>query len=144
MSFMTNQIIKKNKKYKIYIYIYIYIYSYLINYEYFSNLNGDRDMARTGIMAEICTSSYPSPYPIEKVGDYPYPYPYPFNAGIPRQNGNEFRQYPRERIYLPSLRVTMVTRDWTQSKNSYLFLVCNEYTTRRVHIYCIIISISIN
>jgi len=28
---------------------------------------------------------YPSPYPIEKVGDspYPYPYPVPVNAGIP-------------------------------------------------------------
>jgi len=30
----------------------------------------------------------PSPYPIEKIGDSPYPYP--VNAGIPRQNGNEF------------------------------------------------------
>ena len=84
MSFMTNQIIKRNKKYKVYIYIYIYIYSYLINYEYFNNLNRDEDMAGTGIMAGICTSPYPSPYPIEKVGDSPYPYPYPVNAGIPR------------------------------------------------------------
>jgi len=53
-------------------------------------------MAETGIMAGICTSPYPSPYPIEKVGDSPNPYPYPVNAGIPRQNGDEFGQYPRD------------------------------------------------
>jgi len=53
-------------------------------------------------MAGICTS----PYPIEKVGDSPYPYPYPVNAGIPRQNGDGFGQYPRGRVYLPSLVVT--------------------------------------
>jgi len=47
--------------------------------------------------------SSPSPYPIEKIGDSPYPYPYPVNAGIPRQNGDEFGKYPRERVYLPSL-----------------------------------------
>jgi len=29
-------------------------------------------------------------YPIEKVGDFPYSYLYPVNAGISRQNGNEF------------------------------------------------------
>jgi len=33
-------------------------------------------------MAGICTSPYPSPYPIEKVGDSLYPYPYPVNAGF--------------------------------------------------------------
>ena len=60
-------------------------------------------MAGTGIMAGICTSPYPSPYPTEKVGDSPYPYPYPVNAGIPRQNGDGFEQYPRGRVYLPSL-----------------------------------------
>jgi len=54
-------------------------------------------------MAGICTSPYPSPYPIEKVGDSPYPYLYPVNAGIPRQNGDGFGQYPRGRVYLPSL-----------------------------------------
>jgi len=56
-------------------------------------------------MAGICTSPYPSSYPTEKVGDspYPYPYSYPVNAGIPRQNGDGFGQYPLERIYLPSL-----------------------------------------
>jgi len=54
-------------------------------------------------MAGICTSPYPSPYPTEKVGDSPYPYPYPVNAGIPRQNGDGFGQYPRGRVYLPSL-----------------------------------------
>jgi len=60
-------------------------------------------MVGTGIMAGICTSSYPSPYPTEKVRDSPYPYPYPINAGIPRQNGDGFGQYPRGRVYLPSL-----------------------------------------
>jgi len=45
-------------------------------------------------MAGICTSPYPSPYPIEKVRDSPYPYPYPVNARIFRQNGNGFRKYP--------------------------------------------------
>jgi len=47
-------------------------------------------MAGTGIMAGIYSSSSPSPYPIEKIGDSPYPYPYPVNAGIPRQNGDGF------------------------------------------------------
>jgi len=59
MSFMTNQITRRNKKLKekkkyvyiyIYIYIYIDIYGYLINCEYFNNLNDDGDMAG------ICTS----------------------------------------------------------------------------------------
>ena len=54
--------------------------SYLINCEYFNNLNKNGDMAGTGIMAGICTS--------------PYPYPYPVNAGILRQNGDGFGQYP--------------------------------------------------
>ena len=40
MSFVTNQIIRRNKKQYIYIYIYIYI-CYLINCEYFNNLNGN-------------------------------------------------------------------------------------------------------
>jgi len=45
MSFITNQIIRRNKNKKyIYIYIYIYIYDYLINCEYFKNLNEDGDM----------------------------------------------------------------------------------------------------
>ena len=88
MSFMTNEIIKRKKNRK-----KIYIY--------FLNENGD--MAGTGIMAGICTSPYPSPYPTEKVGDSPYPYPYPVNAGIPHQNRDGFGQYPRERVYLPSL-----------------------------------------
>jgi len=62
-------------------------------------------MAGMGIMVGICTSPYPYPYPIEKVGDFPYPYlyPYPINAGIPRQNGDGFGQYPQGRVYLPSL-----------------------------------------
>jgi len=55
-------------------------------------------------MAGICTSPYPSPYPIEKVGDflYPYPYSYSVNAGIPRQNEDGFGQYSRRWVYLPS------------------------------------------
>ena len=60
-------------------------------------------------MAGICTSlypsTYPSPYPIKKVGDSPHPYPYPVNAGIPRQNGDGFGQYPRGRVYLSSLLI---------------------------------------
>jgi len=56
-------------------------------------------MAGTSIMAGICTS----PYPIEKVGNSPYPYSYPVNAGIFRQNDDEFEQYPRKWIYLPSM-----------------------------------------
>jgi len=95
----------------IHIYIYIYIYDYLINCEYLNNLNEDRDMAGTGIMAGICISPSPSPspYPIEKIEDSPYPYPYPYlvNAGIPRQNGDRFGQYPRGRVYLPSLVVSV-------------------------------------
>jgi len=50
-------------------------------------------------MVGICTS----PYPIEKVEDFPYPYPYLVNAGISRQNGDEFKKYPRRQVYLPSL-----------------------------------------
>ena len=45
-------------------------------------------MAGTSIMAGICISPCPSPYPTEKVGDSPYPYL--VNVGIPRQNGDEF------------------------------------------------------
>jgi len=48
-------------------------------------------------------SSYPSLYPVEKIGDSPYPYPYPVNAGIPCENGDGFGQYPWGRVYLSSL-----------------------------------------
>jgi len=51
-------------------------------------------------MAGICTSPYPSLYPIKKVEDSPYSYPYPVNAGISRQNGNEFGQYPQAVVEL--------------------------------------------
>jgi len=61
-------------------------------------------------MAGICTSPYPSPHPIEKVGDSSYPYPYPINAGIPCQNGDEFGQYPRGRVYLPSPQPIMANQ----------------------------------
>ena len=81
---------------------------YLINCEYFNNLNGDKDMAGTGIIAGICTSPYLSPYPIEKIGDSPYPYSYPVNAGISRQNEDGFEQYPRRRLYSPSLLFTIL------------------------------------
>ena len=62
-------------------------------------------MVGTSIMAGIYSSPSPSPYPypIEKIGDSPYPYPYPVNAGIPRQIGDGFGQYPRGWVYLPSL-----------------------------------------
>jgi len=55
-------------------------------------------------MAGICTS----PYPTEKVGDSPYPYP--VNAGIPRQNGDGFGQYPHGRVYLPSLVIYVLLK----------------------------------
>jgi len=52
-------------------------------------------------MAGICTSPYPSPYPIEKAKDSPYPYL--VNAGILHQNEDMLGQYPWMRVYLPSL-----------------------------------------
>jgi len=58
-------------------------------------------MAGTSIMARI----YSSPSPIEKIGDSLYPYP--VNAGISRQNGDGFGQYPRGRVYLPSLGMSV-------------------------------------
>jgi len=79
-------------------------------------------MAGTGIMAGIYSSPSPSPYPIEKIGDSPYPYPYPVNAGIPRQNGDGFGQYPRGRVYLPSLFLTDIF-----NKLSLIFK-CNNFT----------------
>jgi len=74
-------------------------------------------------MAGICTSPYPSPYPIEKVGDSPYPYPYPVNAGIPRQNGDGFEQYPRGRIYLSSL----VTVTSLSTNNNRILIILIEF-----------------
>jgi len=49
-------------------------------------------------MAGICKSLYPSPYPIEKVGDFSYSYSYPVKAGISRQNGDGFKQYPHNKF----------------------------------------------
>jgi len=43
------------------------------------------------------------PYPVEKVGDSPYPYLYLVNAGISRQNGDRFGQYPRGQVDFSSL-----------------------------------------
>ena len=81
-------------------------------------------------MAGICTS----PYPIEKVGDSPYPYSYPINAGIPRQNGDEFGQYPREQVYLPSLVAGGFGEAWRRSGDSLgVFIIygfkinCKQY-----------------
>jgi len=78
-------------------------------------------MTWTGIMAGICTSSYPSLYPIEKVGDSPYP----VNAGIPCQNGDVFRQYPQKRVYLTSLNKTLLNLNITilGSLFSYFLLI---------------------
>ena len=73
---------------------------YLINCEYFNNLNGDMYYGEYGDGTNMYIS-YPSTYPIEKVGDSPYPYP--VNVGIPCQNENRFGQYPRGYIYLSSL-----------------------------------------
>jgi len=66
-------------------------------------------------MTGICTS----PYPIEKVRDFPYPYPYPVNAGIPCQNGDGFVQYPWGRIYLSSL----VNVEQTQERKKTITIV---------------------
>jgi len=74
-------------------------------------------------MAGICTS----PYPIEKVGDSPYPYP--VNAGIPRQNGDEFGQYPWGRVYLPSLIVRAYTPITLLIRNLCCLHPCFSYHT---------------
>ena len=65
-------------------------------------------MAGTSIMVRIYLSPSTYPYPIEKIGDSPYPYPYSVNAEILRQNGDEFGQYTRRRVYLPSLKTTQL------------------------------------
>jgi len=72
-------------------------------------------MAWMGIMAGICTSPSPSSYPIEKIRDFPYPYSYPINAGILRQNGDEFGQYPQGRVYLSSLLVREDCKSYTST-----------------------------
>jgi len=57
-------------------------------------------MAGTGIMMGICTSSYPCPYPIEKVTDSPCPYPYPFpvNAGFSVKTGTGLNNTHKDRF----------------------------------------------
>jgi len=70
---MTNQIIRRNKKY-IYIYIYIYIYGYLINCEYFNNLNKEGDMTRTCIMAG-CVHPHTHPHTQLKNSGFSIPIP---------------------------------------------------------------------
>ena len=71
ISFMTNQIIKRNN---------IYIYSYLINCEYFNNLNENVDMVGTGIMAGICPSPYHPHIQLKKSGIL-IPIPIPSQCG---------------------------------------------------------------
>jgi len=48
----------------------------------------------------LCTYE---PQSIQLHTPYLYPYPYLVNAGISRQNGDGFGQYPWGRVYLPSL-----------------------------------------
>jgi len=62
-------------------------------------------MAGTSIMAGIYSSPSPYSYPIEKIG-FPIPIPILSQCGDSRQNGDGFGQYPRERVYLPSLNIT--------------------------------------
>jgi len=62
-------------------------------------------------MVKICTS----PYPIEKVGDSPYQ----VNVGIPRQNNYGFGQYPRGRVYFPSLVMNITLRGFSSWTNDY-------------------------
>jgi len=62
----------------------------------FNNLNDDGDMAKTNILAGICTFS--SPYPIEKIWDSSYSYPYSVSAKIPGQNEDEFGQYSQDKF----------------------------------------------
>jgi len=45
-------------------------------------------------MTGICTSPYPSPYPIEKVGDFWYTYPYSINAGDSPSKRERVRAIP--------------------------------------------------
>jgi len=80
-------------------------------------------MAETSIMAgmgmgtrRIYTSSYPSPYSIEKVRDSPYPCPYPVNAEILRQNGDGFGQYPPEQVAIS----TSSPKDYLLSQSKYI------------------------
>jgi len=51
-------------------------------------------MAEMGIMAGIYTSSYPSPYPIEKFGDSPYPIPIPSQCGDSPSKQRRVRAIP--------------------------------------------------
>ena len=75
-------------------------------------------MAGTGIIAGIYSSPSPSPYLIKKIRDSPYLYPYLVNAGIPRQNRDGFGQYPRGRVYLPSLTTNHFLQASNQAKSS--------------------------
>jgi len=92
-------------------------------------------------MAGIYSSSSSSPDPIEKIGDSPYPYPYEVNAGIPRQNGDGFGQYPRGWVYLPSLVRTSIMTEYVhphiQLKMSGILIFilipsqCRDFTSKR-------------
>jgi len=80
-------------------------------------------------MAGICTSSYSSSYPIEKVGDssYLYSYPYPVNIGIFRQNRKEYGQYPKKRVYLSSLVLITSYYVSIQFENNLIMFQYNPY-----------------
>jgi len=84
-------------------------------------------------MAGIYSSPSPSPYPIEKIGDSPLPYPYPVNAGILRQNGDGFGQYPRGRVYLPSLSGTKLRLN--QFEDQFTFLETKTKIVIKANIY---------
>jgi len=63
------------------------------------------------------------PYSIEKVWDSPYP----DNVGIPRQNGNMFRQYPRGRVYLSSLVISMNMTLLISNKNTKSYSLFSRF-----------------
>jgi len=77
--------------------LYIYIYGYLINCEYFNNLNGDE------YYGEDMYIHIPIPIPNWKSWGFPILIPILSQFGDSSRNGDEFRQYSQERVYLLSL-----------------------------------------
>ena len=66
----------------------------MINCEYFNNLNENGDMAGTGIMAGICTSPYPSPYPTKKSRGFSIPILIPSQCGDSPSKREQVRAIP--------------------------------------------------